>query len=161
MTTRLLVAVLTAGLETTTLWAAQGRPDEKIAIYVGPQIRDGFVDVDQGVLDSIRDIQVELGKQRKQLTAVRTPDLADIVLVVVRRGLGGPSGGAVGIPVGGITIYSPVNARFVETILRVGTYERTIVGEDHNSANWGKCAEQVIKHVMTWVKMNRERLRKE
>jgi hypothetical protein len=33
---------------------------EKVAIYVGPSVRDGFVDVDSGVLDSIEDLRKEL-----------------------------------------------------------------------------------------------------
>jgi hypothetical protein len=33
--------------------------NDRIPIFVGPNVRDGFVDVDQGVLDSIKDIQDE------------------------------------------------------------------------------------------------------
>lgn len=161
MATHLLLVMLTIGqFGAATLWAVQARSNERIAIYVGPQVRDGFIDVDRSVLDSIKDIQVEIAKQRKLLTVVRTPDTADVVLVVVRRGFGGPTGG-VGVPVGRVTIYSPVTARFVETTLRVGTYERTIIGEDRHAENWTKCAQQVVKNVMTWVETNRKRLRKE
>ena len=39
-----------------------GQGSARIAIYVGPQVRDGFVDADVGVLDSIKDIQDELKK---------------------------------------------------------------------------------------------------
>jgi hypothetical protein len=36
-----------------------------IAIHVGPQTRNGFVDIDRGVLDSIKDLKTELrGKSR-------------------------------------------------------------------------------------------------
>ena len=33
--------------------------NSKPAIFVGPQIRDGFVDIDAGVRDSINDIKQE------------------------------------------------------------------------------------------------------
>ena len=35
-------------------------PETKVSIFVGPQTRDGFVDIDRGVLDSIKDLKAEL-----------------------------------------------------------------------------------------------------
>jgi hypothetical protein len=37
-------------------------PPARVSIYVDPQIRDGFVDVDRGVLDSIKDLEAELAR---------------------------------------------------------------------------------------------------
>lgn len=36
-----------------------------VPIYVGPQVRDGFIDVDRGVLDSIDDVVRELRKDKR------------------------------------------------------------------------------------------------
>lgn len=149
---------------------AQTQP--KIAIFVGPQTRDGFVDVDRGVLDSIKDIQGEL-KTTTQFAVVDTADRATMVLIVVGRRFAG-SGGAVGITtpgttfVGGtiagvqqptfstpaVTTMVPVNGRAIETLLRVGTYEKTITTEEPNGAGWGYVARLVVKDVTAWLEAN-------
>src|SRR5262249_37283731 len=48
----------------------------------GPQIRDGFVDVDQGVLDSIRDITTEF-RTVPGVVVVKTTAEAKLVLLVL------------------------------------------------------------------------------
>ena len=58
---------------------------EKISIFVGPQVRDGFVDIDRGVLDSINDLKAELGSD-KRLQLGDDRDQARVVLEVLSRG---------------------------------------------------------------------------
>jgi hypothetical protein len=127
-----------------------------VSIYVGPYVRDGFVDVDKGVLDSIADIQQELRKDRA-LRVVTVPESAELKLMVVRRGYGEAAGG-VGVPIGTLTVYVPQRARFVEAVLRVGTYERAFVGEDYKHEKWGKCAQMIAKDLSVWLAANRERV---
>ena len=49
-TRMVLCALLMAGVAT----AENAKP---VSIFVGPMTKDGFVDADKGVLDSIKDIQ--------------------------------------------------------------------------------------------------------
>jgi hypothetical protein len=50
-----LVAIFVAVSQLITASVTVATPGFHVAIYVGPQVRDGFVDVDRGVLDSIKD----------------------------------------------------------------------------------------------------------
>lgn len=58
-----------------------------IPIHVGALSRDGFVDVDHGVRDSVRDTQGEL-KKKKQLKVVPRPEDAVLHLYITRRYMG-------------------------------------------------------------------------
>lgn len=127
----------------------------RLTIYVGPQTRDGFVDVDKGILDSIADIQNQLRK-KPRFTVVREKDGADLVLLVVYRGHG-RSTGAVAVPVGGLTAVVSSDAKVVETVLHVGTYEKSMVAD--YGGDWRDCARAIADDVVTWVVTNRERLR--
>jgi len=73
---------------------------EKISIFVGPQTRDGFVDIDHGVLDSINDLKAELGSD-KRLQLVGEKAHARLVLEVLSRGATSTNGGgAMALPIG-------------------------------------------------------------
>ncbi len=79
---------------------------------------DGFVDIDRGVQDSIKDLVGELRKD-KQLRLVAAPEQAQVrVLIVARRA--GPSGGGAGVVVGNLSFYSPTKARAIDAVLRAG-----------------------------------------
>lgn len=62
-------------------------PRTKLPVYVGPQTRDGFVDVDRGILDSIKDIKNALRGSRP-FRVVERPEEATILLTVVALGSG-------------------------------------------------------------------------
>ena len=49
-----------------------------VTIFVGPQTRNGFVDVDKGVLESIKRVASEL-RGKRGLRVVATKDEAQIV----------------------------------------------------------------------------------
>jgi hypothetical protein len=142
---------------------AQTKGDVKVKIYVGPQTRNGFVDIDSGIQDSIKDVQDELRKS-KSFTVVNNVDEAELVLLVVgRRSI---EEGATGVSTGGSTIggvkqptvtkMTPKYHRAVDTILRVGKYEKPILSEEDT---WRGAANQAVKDVTVWVEANRERLR--
>src|SRR5205809_3338875 len=80
---------------------------QKISIFIGPQTRDGFVDVDRGVMDSLKDIRSEFEKSR-EFSVARTRDEADIVLTLVQRRTPGESG-PVGVPFGTLTMSSQMS----------------------------------------------------
>lgn len=41
-----------------------------VAVFVGPLTRDGFIDIDSGIADSIRDIQAEIRKSKVLTVAI-------------------------------------------------------------------------------------------
>ena len=96
---------LIAAFVATTLVAPVGAESTKVSIFVGPQTRDGFVDVDTGVLDSIKDIRDEL-RSSKRFVLVPTEAAATIVLTVVGRRTAGQSG-SVGVPIAGMLMMLP------------------------------------------------------
>jgi len=114
-------------------------------IFVGPQVRDGFVDVDKGVLDSIQDILGELRGSRR-FAIVRSPDVAVLQLFVVGRRIAG-QGDSYGVPIGGVFYTASVKRRAIATILRVGTYEKATTSEDPSSDTWTGAAQRVVKGV--------------
>jgi hypothetical protein len=128
-------------------------PAVKIAVFVGPQIRDGFVDLDSGVLDSIRDIKSEL-TDKKGLQVVTDKEHAQVVLEVLSRGAtSSQGGGAVAMPIGASTFVIPVGTIGIATLLRVGSYEKQIVFQ--NCQTWRYCARSVAKDIETWIEGNR------
>lgn len=131
---------------------------DPVTIYVGPNVRDGFVDVDSGVLDSIEDIKKELAKDAA--FKVVTEKAATLRLYVMRRTIGaGPTIGFGSAVQGtGTTMALPINIRTVETLLRVGSYERAFFAEDHEYDSWRKCAQRIAKDLAVWLTANRERV---
>src|SRR5262249_28215066 len=117
----------------------------RVSIYVGAQVRDGFIDMDAGIRDSIRDIQQECSTAG--LTVVADPDEAQIRLFVLGRGL--PVKGEVGVSsgsaIGGIGfafgIMVPNTVPTITTTLRVGQYERT---NSREGGTWRNAAKNVV-----------------
>jgi hypothetical protein len=144
--------VLIACLTATTTYA-----QPKVTIYVGPQTRDGYVDVDSGVVDSLKDIRAEFQKS-SMFSLVRAPEEADLVLTVVSRRTAGDSG-SVGVPIGGMTMFLPIKRRAIDSILRVGSYERLLTSEDEQNDAWRSAAKKVLKDVTVWVEANRGALK--
>jgi len=131
---------------------ADAQPVERIAIFVGPQTRDGFVDIDRGVLDSVKDLRNELeGDKRFRLVPKR--EQVRLVLEVLSRGATSTNGGgAVGVPIGTMTFVLPVGTIGIATLLHVGTYEKPIVFQ--NCGSWGHCAKLVAQDLDTWMDAN-------
>jgi hypothetical protein len=147
-----LVLIATVGL------VAKEAPPAAIPIFIGPQVRDGFVEIDRGVLDSIKDIQNEL-RGRRGIQIVADKERAQVVLEVVSRGATSTSGGgAVGVPIGTSTFMLPLGTIGIATVLKVGTYEKPIVLQ--NCETWRRCARFVAQDVETWVEANAATLTK-
>jgi hypothetical protein len=87
---------------------AAGPPEKSLSIFVDPQTRDGFIDVDRGVLDSLNDIKSEL-RTKTRFRVVADKDQADLILEAISRGATSTNGGGTAaIPIGAITMYAPV-----------------------------------------------------
>jgi hypothetical protein len=139
-------------------------PPPTVTIYVGPQSRDGFVDADRGVQDSIADIQAALAKS-KDLRVVSDEEGASLKLYVVSRQKGaGPGSITSGVVTGGAgtAVSSPSTDYALVTLLRAGSYERQFIAEANSHrewrGNWKGCARKIAKDLSAWVAANRERL---
>jgi hypothetical protein len=77
-------AALIASLCALLVGSAEAQDAERLTIFVGPQVRDGFVDMDAGIRDSIKDIQQEC--QAIGWTVVPTADVARLTIIVLGRG---------------------------------------------------------------------------
>ena len=68
----------------TTLWVLLAlAPAPPLTLYVGPQVKDGFVDIDAGVVDSIADIKGQLAGTGLRLVASEAE--ATVKLYVLSR----------------------------------------------------------------------------
>jgi hypothetical protein len=79
-----------------------------------------------------------------------------LLLVVGRRTAG--ASGSVGAPIGAVTIFVPIKRRAIDTVLRIGTYEKAITSEGEDHEAWKASAKAVVKDVQAWVAANREGL---
>ena len=153
---RLAVAILIA--TTTVASFAQPNSDgatESITLFVGPQIRDGFIDIDQKIRDSMNDIRRAIGSTQK-FHLVFNKDEALLGLEVLGRGSSGVSG-VVGVPsLGGTTLSLPIEDQYVTALLKVGSYERLFIGEGDN---WSDSADDIVKDLLIWLEVNGGRLR--
>ena len=148
---RYIIVALVCCLSATTI-----RAQQKVSVFIGPQTRDGFVDMDAGIRDSIKDIQQEC--QQGAFAIAPTADKATLVLIVIGRGL--PVKGDVGfgssIAGVGYGFVVPNNVPTITTSLRVGTkYERTTSRE---GGTWRNAAKMVAEDLTAWVEANREAL---
>jgi hypothetical protein len=128
-----------------------------VTIYVGPLVRDGFVEVDKGVFDSIKDIRGELRWEKRALRVVDDADAADLKLYVVKRSVATGPKTIVGSMVGGVgsVVSIPDKIKRLETLLRTSTYEREFVAE---RGGWAKLARRIAEDVSVWLTANRERV---
>jgi hypothetical protein len=129
----------------------------KPTIFVGPQLRDGFLDVDSGIRDSIRDIRAEL--KRTEFVIVENRDAATISLIVVGRGIvtrgsiGSSSASGIGGIGSGFGFVVPNTVPTLTTLLRVGHYERAMQSEGES---WRLVAKTVVDDLLAWWEANRK-----
>lgn len=152
---RLLVLVL-------ALWMAQtpNAQDEMPSIFVGAQLREGFLDIDVGIHDSIRDLQ--RGLKRAGIPLASGREDATLVLVVLARGIVtqgsvGFSSGSAAAGTGTFTGFVIPNSKpTLTTILRVGAYEKMMQSE---AGTWTGAAMAAIDDVMVWWDANEDAVR--
>jgi hypothetical protein len=62
------------------------------------------------------------------------------------------------VAIGTTTILVPVKRRVIDTVLRIGTYEKALSSEAEDHEAWTASAKAVVKDVQAWVAANREAL---
>ncbi|CAB4345013.1 unannotated protein [freshwater metagenome] len=125
--------------------------EPKATVFVGPQIRDGFADIDSGIRDSIRDIQQEI-RIRSELELSADRDTAMLTLTVLARGI--VTNGSVGVASaalgGGFVV--PNTTPTLTTLLGTARYERRMQSE---SGTWRGAAKVVVDDILAWWEVNR------
>lgn len=99
---------------------------------------------------------MEIGKKRARL--IDDEKAADLKLYVTRRGTTtGMSTTSTGTVVGnvGVVVSGADEVNRLETLLRVGHYERSFVAEDDG---WFDLAERVAKDVSVWLEANHQQV---
>jgi hypothetical protein len=144
------------------LVTALAPPVERVSIYVGPNVRDGFVDIDKGVQDSIEDLQKEL-RGNRSLRVVPDESSATLKLYVASRSKYATGDSVVtgtGSTTSGVSTGSGVSVEVegyrLKTVLRAGDYERVFTGE--SEWRWKGCARSIAKDLAIWLDANRERV---
>ena len=134
---------------------ARGRPKRFPSAFA--RRRDGFIDIDAGIRDSIRDIQGECSQQG---FAVSPPQDATLKLYVLGRGLPfkGEVGGASMVNGIGYGFTVPNQVPTLTLNLIVGDYKRPFTRE---GTTWRSAAKNTCDDLAAWVDANREALKKE
>ena len=151
---QVFLASLALGLVLCSRVVAQGTGPR---LYVGPQVRDGFVDIDSGIRDSIRDIKEEL--KRTDFRVVASREDATLVLIVVARGIvtngsvGFSSNSAIAGTGSGFGFVVPNSVPTLTTALHVATYNRVMQSE---GPTWGRAAKTVVDDLLAWWEANRK-----
>lgn len=154
----LLMTVFAVGL------AAKEKP--KFSVFIQPPTRDGFVDADRGVLDSIKDLRTSLGWGSRYQLAERK-ELADVVVTVYGRGAGSEQFGqlvSANASLNNLTVTTLPLTRsdyWIAATIEVGAYRKIIFGRYSSSAPfgpWSTCADNLFKEIRSWIDANVEQL---
>lgn len=164
VSTVLLTAALLAGTV-----PGQSQDPWIVTVAVQPATRDGFVDVDAKVFDSISDLTKDLETPEAQgyLRVVQDPERADLVLWVLARGVGSESRG---MALSAVEAYGRVQVTateirrrtfWVETVLEAGRYRKQITGTSGPNGGslwgpWTECAKDIHRELKSWIFANRE-----
>jgi hypothetical protein len=138
----------------TTVHAQQSQPTKPL-VFVGPQVRLGFADMDRGVRDSIADVKDELQKAGFRLAT--QPSEAAITLVILGRGrivqgsVGVSSGSTFNGTGSGFGVVVPNEVPTLSTVLRVGEYEKPVQTQ---GGTWKYVAKQVADDLAVWWEVN-------
>jgi len=144
-------------------------PSPKVSLFLAAPTKDGFVDTNKGIQDSIKDIRKRLAKD-KRIVIVDDPSRADMVLTVVARGISYERTGQTQVTTNYFDSESTTRVEtttqdiyssemWVKTVLKLGHMEREVNGGYSNEpGGWGACATQITDDVKSWVAANAPRI---
>ncbi len=163
------LSIVTLGLLSTSAFAQAPVGTPTFTVFVAAPLRDGFADVSKDTADTMKDIANRL-KDDKGLTLVNRKEDADVIIVVIGRGVGSQAYGArtdiYRNYYGGASIQTlPIvgNTRWITTMLIVGDYKREFPAARTNTSqfslgDWGEDANIIVKNIRAWVATNAETL---
>jgi hypothetical protein len=129
-----------------------------IVVHVTAPVRDGFVDADRAIRDSIKDLQNNL-RNKRGLVVAQDQASADITLRVMGRGVVSRRAGAVALPFLSGVVVAPMyaNKKVVRVVLEVGEFRKDFIEYEDG---YGDCAEEIARQVHAWAEANRGTLMK-
>ena len=144
-------------------------PTQKISIYLAAPIKDGFVDTNKGIQDSIKDVRKRLVKD-KRIAIVDDPNRADVVLTIVGRGIHYERTGRTEVTTNFYDsetssrtetttqdVYS--SGMWVSAVMQFGKVQKQInAGFNNEPGGWGECATQIADDVKSWISANATRI---
>jgi hypothetical protein len=144
-------------------------PTQKISIYLAAPTKDGFVDTNKAIQDSIKDVRKRLLKD-KHIAIVDDPARADVVLTIVGRGIHYERTGQTKVTTNCYDsetssrtetsiqdVYS--SGMWVTAVMQYGTFQKQIhSGYGNEPGGWGECATQIADDVKSWIAANASRI---
>ncbi len=123
----------------------------KPRIFIGPQLRDGFIETSAGVRDSVADLQNAF---RHAGFILADRDHAELSLFVIARTASEGTPVTIGQRVGTATVYTPIPilTPTLRTLLTVGTYESQ---RQNIGSSWKRAAKATVRDVEVWLQENR------
>ena len=172
MKTRIVLSLLLAVCLPAAL-RTQGTAQAPVAMYVSAPMKDGFVDTNKDIQDSVKDVQRRLSGM-KEFRLVGSREKADIIVTVLMRGVGSEAYGQrlnyseysgwyyrdaqlTSIPMVTQTLW-------VSAVMEVGAYRKEFTGTALNVpgqrwGRWSECADHLAKDLKSWTIANREQIR--
>jgi len=140
LTTAFLAVLISVALGPNE-FSAQDATERNLKVFIGPQVRDGFKDIDRDIRDLVNDIRGALMSSGRFLP-VATKEESLLSLEVLGRDV--------------TRTYGPSwKERAVAVRLSVGAYEFHLIGE---ADSWSESAGEVVEHLEVWIDSNRQRL---
>ena len=142
---------------------------DPVSVFVSAPMRNGFVDTNKEIQDSVNDIRGRLSGM-KEFRIANTRDDADLVLTVVTRGIGSEQYGQrlqyteyyknaelTSTPI-------VVSTLWVTAVINVGDYRKEFVGTSVNNpgirlGTWRECAKNLADGLRAWAVANAEQLK--
>ena len=143
-------------------------------VYVSAPLKDGFVDTDKEIEDSVRDVGRQLAGM-KEFRIVENAETADLVVTILTRGVGSQTYGQ-RVTYSEHTGQYYTNAQLTNTpmvaqtlwvsaVMQIGTHRKEFTGTALNvpGVRWGRwteCATNLAKNLRAWASANREQIKR-
>lgn len=164
------VALLCCGL-----LVAQEKRGEIATVYISAPLRQGFVDTNKEIQDSVQDVRKHVSGMN-EFRVVDKPDQADLILTVVTRGVGSESyGQRIDVRQYDTPYYK--NAQLTSTamvaqtlwvsaVMQIRDYRKEFIGTAVNVpgvrwGRWNECATNLAKDLRAWAIANRDQLKRQ
>jgi len=142
-------------------------------VYVSAPLKDGFVDTNKDIQDSVKDVQHQLSRM-KEFGLTENVELADLSITILTRGVGSET-------YGHRLNYTEYSGRYytnaqltsmpmvaqtlwLSVVMEIGTHRKEFTGTALNvpGVRWGRwteCATNLAKNVRVWAVANQQQIK--
>lgn len=138
------------------LTTAQQESIVPIAVYVAAPVRDGFIDLDKAIQDSMKDLQNNI-RNKRGLVVAQDETGADVTLRVLGRGVVSQRAGDLVLPFLSGVVIAPMYSgkKVVRVVLQAGDFKKDFTEFEDG---YGDCAEEIARQAHAWINANRNTL---